>query len=119
MSGIAQQGWTKLFTNTGRYEYQFQGRGPAVRAGKYEDAQDYTFLILDEEGWLYRIPVRVSADAEGALDVLSIDALRVAEARLRAGLDAFRPRQGAPYEELDAHFALNAATARELAATLK
>ena len=114
-----QHGWTKLLTRTGRYEIQFQGRGPAVRGGMYEEAQDYTFLILDEEGWLYRVPVRVSAEAEAAIATLSIEVLRVAEARLRAGLDAFRPRQGAPYEELDVHFAVDAVTARELVSTLK
>lgn len=110
-----QSGWTKLSTRSGRYEYQFQGRGPAVRGGQYLDARDYQFLLLDEEGWLYRIPVRVATEAETALEA-SGDALRVAELRLRAGLEDFRPRQGAPFEELDAHFALNAATARELLA---
>lgn len=97
-----QYGWTKLITTTGRYEYQFQGTGPAVRAGKYLAALDFQFLVLDEEGWLYRIPVRIP---EGMAPNLE-DSLQRAEARLRAGLETYRPRLNAPYEELDQHFAL-------------
>jgi hypothetical protein len=44
--------------------------------------------------------------------------LRVAEAQLRAGLETYRPHRGAPYPEMDAQFALNAARARELALKL-
>ncbi len=97
-----QHGWTKLSTATGRYEYQFQGSGPSVRAGKYEAARDFQFLVLDEEGWLYRIPVRVPDALASNLE----QTLPQAEARLRAGLEKFRPRQNASYEELDRHFAL-------------
>ena len=113
--------WTRIATRTGRYEYQFQGAGPAVRNAQYEDAKDYSFLVLDEEGWLYRIPVRVPADVESELArtaeaaSASGDAvLRIAEAALRAGLEEFRPRRDAPYPELDRYFALDAARARAL-----
>jgi hypothetical protein len=95
-----------------------------VRNGQYEDASDYQFLLLDEEGWLYRIPVRVSAAAEAELDAtnsnrasasVEVLAARIAEAQLRAGLENYRPRQNAPYADLDACFAVDAARARELA----
>lgn len=117
MSEVTQPGWTRLRTATGRYEYQFQGEMPTVRGGQYEEARDYQFLILDDEGWLYKIPVRL--DAEAAME-LAADAmrLRVAEAQLRAGLETYRPRQGASYAEMDAQFALDAARARELASRL-
>jgi hypothetical protein len=117
MTEIMQPGWTRLRTATGRYEYQFQGEMPTVRAGRYEEARDYQFLILDDEGLLYKIPVRL--ESEAAVE-LATDAtrLRVAEAQLRAGLETFRPHQGAPYPEMDAQFALNAARARELALKL-
>jgi len=126
MSEVAQTGWTRVLTRTGRYEYQFQGRGPAVRNGKYEDARDYQFLLMDEEGWLYRVPVRITAEAEAELlenaektpagsGAAALDAvLRVAAAQLRTGLENYRPRQNAPYEELDSYFAVDLARAREL-----
>ena len=112
-----QPGWTRLRTATGRYEYQFQGEMPTVRAGQYEEARDYQFLVLDDEGWLYKSPVRLAAAAfmELAADAMR---LRVAEAQLRAGLETYRPHQGAPYPEMDAQFALNAARASELALKL-
>ncbi len=120
MSDAAQAGWTRVLTHTGRYEYQFQGRVPAVRNGRYEDASDYQFLVMNEEGWLYKIPVRIAAAAEAELrEKFAADAsaaLRVAAAQLRAGLESYRPRQNAPYAELDAHFAVDAARARELGA---
>lgn len=97
-----QPGWTRLATATGRYEYQFQGSGPAVRAGRYLDARDFQFLVMDEEGWLYRIPVCVAAAIAGNPD----DGRQRAEAQLRAGLERVRPRPNAPYEELDAVFAV-------------
>ncbi len=128
MSDAAQPGWTRLVTRTGRYEYQFQGRVPAVRNGQYEDANDYQFLVMDEEGWLYRIPVRLAATAEaelqrsGQANTLgpSVQADRaftpaqITEAQLREGLESYRPRQNAPYTELDGYFAVDAARAREL-----
>jgi len=127
MSEVVQTGWTRVVTLTGRYEYQFQGRVPAVRDARYEDARDYQFLVMDEEGWLYKIPVRLAAAAEAALlkaleksgvaseqDVFA-EALRIAAAQLRAGLENFRPRQNAPYRELDGIFAVDEARARELA----
>ncbi len=139
MSEVAQTGWTRIFTRTGRYEYQFQGRSPAVRNGRYEDAGDYQFLVMDEEGWLYKIPVRVAAAAEAELQsaqearVIAPPStpddqtgppasppsrvpavLRIAEAQLRAGLEAYRPRRNAPYAELDGYFAVDAERAREL-----
>jgi hypothetical protein len=40
MTEFSQPGWTRLRTATGRYEYQFQGEMPTVRAGQYEDARD-------------------------------------------------------------------------------
>jgi len=92
------ESWKRVATSTGRYEFQFQGRTPTVRNGQYQDANDFQFLVLDEDGWLYRIPVRVPASVANA------EAALVAEARLRAGLERFRPRQNAPYEELDEFF---------------
>ena len=117
MTEATQPGWTQLRTATGRYEYQFQGEMPTVRGGQYEDARDYQFLVLDDEGWLYKIPVRLESEAA---EELAGDAtrLRVAEAQLRAGLETYRPHQGAPYPEMDAQFALNAVRARELASKL-
>jgi len=114
------EGWTRVSTPAGRYEYQFQGRTPAVRNGQYQDAADYQFLLLDAEGWLYRIPVRVAAEAETELkragssagDVVEV--IRVAAAQLRTGLQKFQPRQNAPFEELDQFFAVDLARAREL-----
>ncbi len=119
MSDIVQAGWTRVRTRTGWYEYQFQGRVPAVRSGRYEDARDYQFLLMDEEGWLYKIPVRLAADAEAELESKATPALaeilHIAAAQLRAGLENYRPRQNAPYAELDAHFAVDLERARELA----
>jgi hypothetical protein len=108
-----QHGWTRLLARTGRYEYQFQGRMPAVRNAQYLDAADYQFLVMDAEGWLYRIPVRVAAEAETATGGAEA-ATRLAAAQLRAGLDLFTPRENAPYDELDRYFAVDAARAREL-----
>lgn len=124
MTASQQPGWTRLETPTGRYEYQFQGRTPAVRNGRYEDAADYSFLLMDQAGWLYKIPVRLAAvedklralpppGAEQASEPLAA-AIRIAEAQLRAGLGKFRPRQNAPYDELDRHFAVDVTRAREL-----
>ncbi len=117
MAEASQQGWTRLRTATGRYEYQFQGEMPTVRAGQYEDARDYQFLVLDDDGWLYKIPVRLHNEAAAELATDSLR-LRVAEAQLRAVLETYRPRQGASYPELDAQFALGLPRARELAAKL-
>ena len=108
-----QSGWTRLATPNGRFEYQFQGSGPAVRNGQYEDARDYQFLVMDEEGWLYRIPVRVAADVEREIGAPE-EMIALAAAQLRAGLNAFRQRQNAPFSELDQHFAVDAARARDL-----
>jgi hypothetical protein len=121
MTDVRTSGWTRIRTPNGRYEYQFQGRTPAVRKGKYEEAADYLFLVLDEEGLLYRIPVRISTEAESIFeqraDSAASDhaaAMRAAAAQLRAGLATFQPRQNAPYEELDAVFAVDEAKAQEL-----
>lgn len=141
MTEVTQTGWTRVLTRTGRYEYQFQGRVPAVRNGQYEDAGDYQFLLMDEEGWLYRIPVRLAAAAEaearmtddsgptppaseqdsaarqpGARAAPVVTATQIAEAQLRKGLENYRPRQNAPYAELDGYFAVDAARARRIAA---
>ena len=115
MTETMQPGWTRLRTTTGRYEYQFQGEMPAVRGGKYEDARDYQFLVLDDEGWLHKIPIRLEADAAAQFATVAAR-VRVAEAQICAGLETYRPHQGAPYPELDAQFALNATRARDLAA---
>jgi hypothetical protein len=40
MAEIPQQGWTRIRAQDGRYEYQFQGRTPAVRNGRYKDATE-------------------------------------------------------------------------------
>jgi hypothetical protein len=117
MSEATQYGWTRLRTATGRYEYQFQGEMPTVRAGQYEDARDYQFLVLDDEGWLYKIPVRLETEAAVELAADSVR-LRVAEAQLRAVLETYRPHQGAPYTELDAQFGIDLPRARDLAAKL-
>jgi hypothetical protein len=115
-----QTGWTRVFAGTGRYEYQFQGRTPTVRNGSYEDARDYQFLVIDEERWLYKIPVRVTAEAESILregkDAAEAFVLKVAEAQLRAGLENYRPRQNVPYGELDTIFSVDAARAIKLSA---
>jgi hypothetical protein len=115
MAEITQPGWTRLRTATGRYEYQFQGEMPTVRGGQYENARDYQFLVLDDEGLLYKIPVRLSAEIASELGADDVR-LRVADAQLRSGLENYRPRQGAPYPELDAQFSLSLERARELAA---
>ncbi len=116
MNEISQPGWTRLRTATGRYEYQFQGEMPTVRGGQYEHARDYQFLVLDDEGWLYKIPVRLADEAASELAAAAV-CLRVAEAQLRAGLETYRPHQGAPYPEMDAQFALDAERARKLASS--
>src|SRR6202790_4564353 len=118
MTELSQPGWTRLRTGTGRYEYQFQGEMPTVRGGQYEDARDYQFLVLDDEGWLHKIPVRLAAEAAAELGEDATRRLRVAEAQLLAGLETYRPRQGAPYPEMDAQFSLSTARARELASKL-
>jgi hypothetical protein len=125
MGEVKQAGWTRFRNTQGRYEYQFQGRVPAVRAGRYEDAADFQFLVMDEEGWLFKIPVRIAADAEALLREISSGAgaqmdaqdriLQAAEAQLRAGLEIYQPRANAPYAELDSHFAMDATRAREIA----
>jgi hypothetical protein len=124
MGEVKQAGWTRFRTAQGRYEYQFQGRVPAVRAGRYEDAVDFQFLVMDEEGWLFKIPVRIAADAEAFLREISSGAgaqmdaqdriLQAAEAQLRAGLEIYQPRANAPYAELDSHFAMDATRAHEI-----
>jgi len=132
MAEVIQLGWTRIQTRTGRYEYQFQGVGPTVRNGAYLDARDYQFLVMDEEGWLYKIPVRMAraaiAEIESRASTLpaseretaeKLTPLRIAEAQLRAGLELFRPKRNAPYGELDAIFAVDAARWRELAAGAK
>lgn len=112
--------WTRLSTPTGRYEYQFHGHTPAVRAGAYLSARDYLFLVMDEDRWLYRIPVQLTDDVAPALTAAglpaeSADLARLAESRLCSGLQSCRPRQNAPYEELDSHFRLDSALALILA----
>jgi hypothetical protein len=118
---IAGEGWTRVSTPAGRYEYQFQGRTPAVRNGQYQNAADYQFLLLDAEGWLYRIPVRVAAEAEMEIKRSCkseggefAEVVRIAAAQLRGGLQKFEPRQNAPFEELDQFFAVDVVRAREL-----
>jgi len=118
MAEVPQPGWTRLRTATGRYEYQFQGEMPTVRGGQYEDARDYQFLVLDDEGLLYKIPVRLAAEIAAELGTAAVQ-LRVAEAQLISGLETYRPRQGAPYPEMDAKFSLSANRARELAAKIQ
>jgi hypothetical protein len=115
MAEITQPGWTRLRTATGRYEYQFQGEMPTVRGGQYEEARDYQFLVLDDEGLLYKIPVRLESEAAAELGEDAERRLRVAEAQFRAGLETYRPHQGAPYPEMDAQFSVNGTRARELA----
>src|SRR3974390_1076136 len=67
MAEVGQPGWTCLRTATGRYEYQFQGEMPTVRGGQYENARDFQFLVLDDEGVLYKIPVRLNTDIASEL----------------------------------------------------
>jgi hypothetical protein len=111
---FSQAGRTRVRTPTGRYEYQLQGEGPAVRQGTYLDARDFNFLVMDEEGMLYKIPVRVSAEALPGLQGAE-KARDIVGAQLRAGLDRYRPQQGAPYEDLDSIFAVDAPRAEALA----
>ena len=118
MTEPAQPGWTRLRTATGRYEYQFQGEMPTVRGGQYADARDYQFLVLDDEGLLYKIPVRMATEIASQLGT-DVARLRVAEAQLRLGLETYCPRQGAPYPEMDAQFSLSADRARELTAKIQ
>ena len=118
MAEVTQPGWTRLRTATGRYDYQFQGEMPTVRSGQYENARDYQFLVLDDEGLLYKIPVRLGAEIASELGASDLR-LRVAEAQLKAGLETYRPRQGAPYPEMDAQFSLSADRARELATKIQ
>ena len=118
MSSPLQSGWTRINTPTGRYEYQFQGKVPTVRNANYEDATDYQFLVMDVDGWLYRIPVRVAAEAEAVLQEsgkaeIAAEVMQLAEAQLRAGLREFAPRQNAPYDELVRYFCVDAVRARE------
>src|SRR6202165_943007 len=89
MTETTQPGWTRLRTATGRYEYQFQGEMPTVRGGQYEEARDYQFLVLDFEGWLYKIPVRLESEAATELGEDATRRLRVAEAQLLAGLETY------------------------------
>ena len=117
MAEVTQLGWTRLRTASGRYEYQFQGDMPTVRGGQYEDARDYQFLVLDDERLLYKIPVRMAAGIASELGTAV--RLRIAEAQLKAGLETYRPHQGASYSEMDAQFALSADRARELAAKIQ
>jgi len=91
---------------------------PTVRGGQYEDARDYQFLVLDDEGLLYKIPVRLAAEIASELGTPSVQ-LRVAEAQLISGLETYRPRLGAPYPEMDTQFSLSADRARELAAKIQ
>ena len=119
MGSPPQSGWTRINTPAGRYEYQFQGKVPTVRNAKYEEATDYQFLVMDTDGWLYRIPVRMAAEAEAVLREsgqaeIATEGMRLAEAQLRAGLREFAPRQNAPYDELDRYFSVDAARAREI-----
>jgi hypothetical protein len=117
MDEVTQPGWTRLRTPTGRYEYQFQGEMPTVRGGQYEASRDYQFLVLDDEGWLYKIPVRLADEAASELASSAVRQ-RVAAAQLRAGLETYRPHQNAPYPEMDAQFALNVDRVRDLASKL-
>lgn len=110
---VQTQGWTRLVTPTGRYEYQFQGRTPSVRNAQYLEACDYQFLVMDAEGWLFRIPVRMAHEAEEEMRKASQEPLRLAEDQLRAGLREFTPRQNTPYDELDRYFSVEVTRAKE------
>src|SRR5712671_6201683 len=118
MAEVTQPGWTRLRTATGRYECQFQGEMPTVRGGQYENARDYQFLVLDDDGLLYKIPVRLATEIARELGTDAVR-LRIAELQLMAGLETYRPRQGAPYPEMDARFSLSAERARELVAKIQ
>ena len=87
---------------------------PTVRRGKFENATDFRFLVLEEEGILYKLPVKLPAQASAALQQESAQ-LRTIRAQLRAKLQHYHPHQGAPYEEFDANFALDAARGATLA----
>ena len=104
--------WRSVRARDGRrFEYQFDGTCPTVRAARYEPATDFMFLLMDSERRLYRIPVRVSAEAlalartrsatdEGILRAIEIRFGRVLE-------EGFEPRNNFPYEELDHYFAID------------
>jgi hypothetical protein len=116
----ATPNWVRVNTPAGRYEYQFHGHAPAVRGGKYLEARDYLFLVMDEERWLYRIPVQVTDEVAGALTAAGVacdaDVLAgVAEKRLCEGLQSYQPKAKAAYEELDRVFSVDGETAVRLA----
>jgi hypothetical protein len=69
-------------------------------------------------GVLYKIPICLVAKIEADLGANAVR-LRVAEVRLRAGLEIYRPRLGAPYPKQDAQLSLTSERAGELAAKLK
>ena len=110
---LPTQGWTRTNAPSGRYEYQFQGRTPTVRNAQYHEAHDYQFLVMDVEGWLYKIPVRMADEAEEEMRKARQEPMALAEDQLRAGLREFTPRQGAPYDEMDSLFSIDGARARE------
>src|SRR5437879_12785359 len=57
-----------------------------------------------------------AARQPGARAAPVVTATQIAEAQLRKGLENYRPRQNAPYAELDGYFAVDAARARQIAA---
>src|SRR5260221_11586390 len=107
MTQAAQPGWTRLHTATGRYEYQFQGEMPTVRGGQYKEARDYQFPVLDDEGWLYKIPVRLESEAAVELPA-DATRLRAPQAQLQPRLEIKQRHQRPPYPETDAQSAINA-----------
>ena len=109
-----QTAWRTLTTRDGRrYDYQYDGRCPTVRAARYEDASDYMFLLMDPERRLYRIPVRVSAAALALVRQRELgeeSLVRLIERHLHQVLDdGFVPRANFPYDQLDGFFAVDAA----------
>lgn len=114
-----QTAWRTFTTRDGRrYDYQYDGHCPTVRAARYEDASDYIFLLMDRERWLYRIPVRVSGEALALVrqrEVSEENLVRLIERHLRQVLDdGFSPRADFPYDQLDGFLALDAATMARL-----
>lgn len=105
--------WRSIVAPGGRrFDYQYDGTCPTVRAGRYESARDFVFLLMDSCRQLYRIPVRVSDEAlavareRGANDE---ELLRAIEKRFTRVLEeGFEPRNDVSYQELDRSLAVEA-----------
>lgn len=111
--------WRSVQTQAGRrFDYQYEGHCPTVRAARYEPARDYIFLLMDRERRLYRIPVRVSEEALALARTRGRSEegiLRLIEQRFSSVLEAgFEPRNNFPYDQLDGWFAIDREAMQQL-----